>query len=175
MSGPPCLSYRVSALHQRSIQVMSGAQSTPRSRTRSTSSPTAASEPRKHTSKACERCRNRRIKCIGGIPCSACTKADCTADCQVRSVPRPKRCVKNCESSFPSRLTTEDTYLVPHMRWKSNWRALLPWLSPSQSRYTLCRQIHYLSTMPTSCLTRGLSLRHSLSQSICQYQSRRTP
>jgi hypothetical protein len=55
----------------------------------------SSSKPRQRSSKACEGCRARRIKCIGGVPCDACTAIGIGADCEVRAKARPKRCVEN--------------------------------------------------------------------------------
>jgi hypothetical protein len=62
-------------------------------RTSSKASPTPpeSNSTRKHTSKACEHCRKRRTKCVGGIPCEACKKASLEGVCEVRTKARPQR------------------------------------------------------------------------------------
>lgn len=59
--------------------------------------------PRKRTSKACENCRLRRVKCTGDIPCKACLESSITESCHVRVKARPKRYV-NGYSSTDNRL-----------------------------------------------------------------------
>lgn len=71
--------------------VMDTPSATFRVRKRSTVSPNSSSEPRRHASKACEHCRGRRIKCVGGIPCEACRKSCRERDCHVRVKARPGR------------------------------------------------------------------------------------
>jgi len=51
----------------------------------------ASTTPRKRTSKACENCRLRRVKCTGDIPCRACLESSITESCHVRVKARPKR------------------------------------------------------------------------------------
>ncbi|KAL1410456.1 hypothetical protein Q8F55_004467 [Vanrija albida] len=46
---------------------------------------------RKRSSKACERCRRRRSRCVGGFPCEACVRVGLRAECQVREKARPGR------------------------------------------------------------------------------------
>jgi len=59
----------------------------------------AGSTPRKRTSKACENCRLRRVKCTGDIPCRACLESSITESCHVRVKARPKRYVYGYSSS----------------------------------------------------------------------------
>jgi len=53
----------------------------------------ASGTPRKRTSKACENCRLRRVKCTGDIPCRACLESSISESCHVRVKARPKRYV----------------------------------------------------------------------------------
>lgn len=46
---------------------------------------------RKRSSKACERCRHRRSRCVGGFPCDACQRVGLRAECVVRDKARPGR------------------------------------------------------------------------------------
>lgn len=59
----------------------------------------SGSTPRKRTSKACENCRLRRVKCTGDIPCTACLESSITESCHVRVKARPKRYVHGYRSA----------------------------------------------------------------------------
>ena len=72
---------------------------TDRTGSKASTTPTEASSARKHTSKACEHCRKRRTKCIGGIPCDACKNASLEQECQVRTKARPQRYSRQIESA----------------------------------------------------------------------------
>ena len=47
--------------------------------------------PRVRTTKACEPCRARRIKCVGTPPCQQCRQRGTTGACTVRRLARPSR------------------------------------------------------------------------------------
>lgn len=54
-------------------------------------SPSSGPAGRQRTSKACENCRVRRVKCTGDIPCKACLDGAIADTCYVRVKARPKR------------------------------------------------------------------------------------
>lgn len=55
--------------------------------------PDGLADPKKRASKACETCRVRRTKCVGGRPCDPCKALGVADDCIVRVKARPNRCV----------------------------------------------------------------------------------
>ncbi|KAL4935187.1 hypothetical protein BDV06DRAFT_229064 [Aspergillus oleicola] len=49
----------------------------------------SAQQPRRHIGKACEGCRQQKIKCNGELPCERCARLSLL--CTVRSVARQRR------------------------------------------------------------------------------------
>lgn len=80
---------------------------------------------RQRTAKACESCRNRRVKCSGEIPCRNCKETGIAEQCIVRVKARPNRLVEiSFEGNNAERQTchfTESEKLCLGSARTANW------------------------------------------------------
>jgi hypothetical protein len=138
----------------------------------------AGSTPRKRTSKACENCRLRRVKCTGDIPCRACLESSITESCHVRVKARPKRYVfgySSSESRLLSARVKKDTPEGSQGRFEDSL-AFLDHVMPLElNRAGPSRRIptHPLSQLEEDlaiwCNQHGQSTRHIM-QSFADWQ-----
>ncbi|KIR99758.1 hypothetical protein L804_02390 [Cryptococcus deuterogattii 2001/935-1] len=62
--------------------------------------PTTSTAPIRRSSKACESCRIRRVRCSGVVPCEPCRERGMVESCEVRQKARPKRALRVPERSM---------------------------------------------------------------------------
>ncbi|KAL1410483.1 hypothetical protein Q8F55_004496 [Vanrija albida] len=107
--------------------------------TTDSTSPPATQQPQKRSSKACETCRVRRIRCVGPPPCEACREAGLGHQCTVRLKARPKRALSAklaLAHALPVPATVSE--LQPTNRYHANYPASQApaYLSPAASKLT---------------------------------------